>query len=78
VDLIRHGHSASFQHLVIQLLLLHLRQLVIQIRLIDRLSQRRICNSVGDFLAQRVLFSEVLPVLLSVYMEILMGMGRGI
>lgn len=66
MNLIRHRHRPRLQHLIIQLLLLHLRQLVIQLRLVDRLAKRGIRDGIRNLLAQRVLFPKVLPAWLSV------------
>lgn len=77
MDLIRYRHRPRLQHLIIQLLLLHLRQLIIQLRLINRLTKRGICDSVRDLLAQRVLFPKVLPVKLLVP-KYLHGWGKSI
>ena len=61
MHLIRYRHRPCLQHLIIQLLLLHLSQLVIQLRLIDRVAEHRTRNGSGNLLAQGVLFPKVLP-----------------
>jgi hypothetical protein len=59
--LVRHRDRTSLQHLIIKLLLLKFRQLIIQLRLVDRLANRCTRDGLGDFFAQRMLFSKFLP-----------------
>jgi hypothetical protein len=57
VDVILHRHGTTLEHLLIELLLLHVFQLSIQFRVVDHLSEMVRCDSIDDFLAEFVLFT---------------------
>lgn len=59
---VRHRHHATLQHPLVDLFLLHAFQLGFQILFIDRLPYRCRDDGFADFLAERMLFSELVPV----------------
>ena len=59
--LIGYWDSSCLQHLIIQLLLLHLCKLIVQLGLVDCLAKRCAGNGVGDLLAEGVLLAKLLP-----------------
>jgi hypothetical protein len=62
VHRIRHRHVARPQHLLVQLLLLQLLQLGVELVLVHGVSDSVTRNGVDNLIAERVLFSEPLPV----------------
>lgn len=61
VYLIRHRHSAGLEHLVVQLLLFQLGQLVIQLGLVDWFADGSARDSSSDFLSQGMLLTKLVP-----------------
>lgn len=67
VDCICQRHVACAQHLLINLLLLQIRQLSLQLVIVNPLANRVGCNYVDNFFAERILFINFIPVSLSVH-----------
>lgn len=60
---IRDGHrGVGSRHLFVQRLLLHLLQLLLQVLLVDLVAHVDVVHSLDDFVAERVLLAEFLPV----------------
>jgi hypothetical protein len=56
-----HGQRTRSEHLRRERLLLHALELVLQVRLVDRLPDRRVRDRRRDFLAEGVLLAELVP-----------------
>lgn len=61
VDFICNGHCSRLEHLLIQLLLLHVLELSFQLFVVDRISDLVSGDGVDNFFAEVVLYSDFLP-----------------
>jgi len=62
VYLVRHGYSASLEHLVVELFLLQVGQFGLELVVVDSIGGRALGKCTGDFFADGVLLFEILPV----------------
>lgn len=67
VDCIRYGHLACVQHLLVEMLLLHAFQLVLQLAIVKLLADRVLRNHINNLIAKRILFIDFIPILSSVH-----------
>ncbi len=62
MDLVRHRHGPRVEHLLVELLLLQIGQLVLELVLVDALADAALLERLGNLLADGVLVAEVFPV----------------
>jgi hypothetical protein len=61
VHLVGHGHGARPQHLLVELLLLQLLQLLVELVFVEGLADGALGEGFADFFADGVLVAEVFP-----------------
>lgn len=61
VDSVRDRNGACLGHLFVQLLLLHLFQLVLQLVFVDLVAEGRVVHDLDNLVAERILLPQTLP-----------------